>query len=87
MSLRKHIIIKEISARASLKKVKREYYSKLDIKSVIDKFWNAVKPFLLDKAKTQRKITLVEKDEIVSKDKKLQLRGRKRNSKNTAKPE
>ena len=51
-----------------VKKVKREYYSKLDIRNVIDnrKFWNTVKPFLSAKNKLQGKIAPVEKDETVS---------------------
>ena len=48
-------------------------YSKLDMKNVIDnrKFGNAVESFLSDKTKIQGKITLTEKDEIVSDDKKF----------------
>ena len=42
-----------------VKKVKRECYSKLDIKNVIGniKFWNAVKPFLSDKTKKNKNHT------------------------------
>ena len=46
------------------------------MKNVIDnrKFGNTVEPFLSDKTKIQGKITLTEKDEIVSDDKKIFLK-------------
>ena len=49
------------------KKIKREYFEKLNINSVNDnkKFWNTIKPFFSDKNKKSGKIILVENNEIV----------------------
>ena len=55
------------------KKVKREYFENLNIKSVNDNktFWRTVKPFFSDKNKVNgKKMILVENDEIISDDKK-----------------
>ena len=55
------------------RKTKKEYYSSLDEKCVIDnkKFWKTVKPFLSDKTMVDDKITLVENDEIITDDLKI----------------
>ena len=47
---------------------KKEYFANLNEKDIIDKknFWQTVKPFLSEKLKSREKITLVEKEELVS---------------------
>ena len=56
-----------------LRKTKREYYSNLNEKDVIDnkKFWKTVKPFLSDKSVKSSKITLIAEDGIITDDKKI----------------
>ena len=51
-----------------LRKSKKDYYGNLNEKSVTDNrtFWKTVKPFLSDKVTSQSKITLIEKEEILS---------------------
>ena len=51
-----------------LRKEKKEYFANLNEKDIIDnkKFWQTVKPFLSEKLKSREKITLVEKEELVS---------------------
>ena len=58
-----------------LRKSKREFYGNLNEKKLCDnkKFWGVVKPVLSNKVVSNEKITLVEKDNIVKNDKKLQL--------------
>ena len=53
------------------KKVKREYFEKLNINSVSDnkKFWSTIKPFFSDKNKKSGKIILVENNEIIKDNK------------------
>ena len=55
------------------RKTKKDYYSNLDEKCVIDnkKFWKTVKPFLSDKNMMDDNITLVENDEIITDDLKI----------------
>ena len=50
------------------KRVKREYFSNLNITSVTDNkmFWKTVKPFFSEKNTTRPKITIVEKDKVVT---------------------
>ena len=45
-----------------------QYFAKLNEKNIIDnrKFWQTVKPFLSEKNKPRRKITLLRNEEIVS---------------------
>ena len=54
------------------KKVKREYFENLDIKKLNDNrmFWKVVKPLFSNSNKSNMKITLVEKDEVIFDDKK-----------------
>ena len=54
-----------------LRKTKRNYYSNLNEKNIIDnkKFWKTVIPFLSDKVPSNEKITLVENDEIITSEK------------------
>ena len=49
-------------------KEKKEYFANLNEKDIIDnkKFWQTVKSFLSEKLKSREKITLVEKEELVS---------------------
>ncbi len=49
------------------KKVKREYFANLNIKSINDNktFWRTIKPFFTDKNKKSGKIVLVENNEII----------------------
>ena len=51
-----------------LRKEKKEYFANLNEKDIIDnkKFWQTVKPFFSEKLKSREKITLVEKEELVS---------------------
>ena len=51
-----------------LRKEKKEYFANLNEKDIIDnkKFRQTVKPFLSEKLKSREKITLVEKEELVS---------------------
>ena len=51
-----------------LRKEKKEYFVNLNEKDIIDnkKFWQTVRPFLSEKLKSREKITLVEKEELVS---------------------
>jgi len=50
------------------RKIKKDYYSTLDEKNVMDnkQFWKTVKPFLSDKTTNDNKIILVENDEILT---------------------
>ena len=50
------------------KRVKREYFSNLNITSGTDnkKFWKTIKPFFSEKNTTRPKITIVEKDKVVT---------------------
>ena len=56
-----------------LRKTKREYYSNLDGKKICDNktFWNKtnVKPMLSKKIKSNKRITLIENDEIIKTEK------------------
>ena len=56
-----------------LKKEKKRYLSNLDMKNITDnkKFWQTVKPFFGNSSSGNRKITLVESEEIISDDKKV----------------
>ena len=51
-----------------LRKVKTQYHSNLNERNVTDNktFWKTVKPFLSDKITSKEKITLIEKNKIVS---------------------
>ena len=51
-----------------LRKEKKEYFADLNEKNIIvnKKFWQTVKPFRSEKIKSREKITLVEKEELVS---------------------
>ena len=53
-----------------LRNEKKNFYSNLDTKVVIDNrtFWKTVKPFLSEKVTKQSKINLVEDDKIISRD-------------------
>ena len=55
---------------ALLRKSKREYYSRLDVKNITDikTFWKAVKPFLSDDVTSTQKITQIDNDKIVKND-------------------
>ena len=52
------------------KKERRNFYSNLDPKSILDnkKFWETVKPFLSDKGLNKRNITLIEGNDIIRND-------------------
>ena len=53
-----------------LRNEKKNFYSNLDTKIVIDNrtFWKTVKPFLSEKVTKHSKINLVEDDKIISRD-------------------
>ena len=52
------------------RKERKKYYSRLNIKDIIDrkKFWKTVKPLISDKCNVSNKINLEENDNIVSDD-------------------
>ena len=56
-----------------LKKEKKKYFSSLNIGNISNnkKFWKTVKPFFSEKQLINKKIVLIEKDEIISNDKKV----------------
>ena len=51
-----------------LRKVKRKYYSSIDISNIHDnkKFWKMVKPFFTDKINTNEQITLLENNVLIT---------------------
>ena len=53
-----------------LRKSKSEYFGNLNEKKISDnkKFWQTIKPFLLDKTTSTQKTTLIEKEEIIMGD-------------------
>ena len=55
----------------SLKKDEKQYFAKLNVKDVADNklFWKNVKPYFSDKGSYSTKITLVEKDKIITDEK------------------
>ena len=55
----------------SHKKDKKQYSAKLNVKEVADNklFWKDVKPYFNDKGSNSTKITLVEKDMIITDEK------------------
>ena len=57
----------------SLKKDKKHYFAKLNVKDVADNnlFWKNVKPYFSDKGSNLRKITPVEKDMITTDEKQI----------------
>ena len=56
-----------------LRNEKKNFYSSLDTKAVIDNrtFWKTVKPFLSEKVTKRSKINLVEEDKIISRDEQI----------------
>ena len=56
-----------------LKKEKKRYLSNLDMKNITDnkKFWQTMKPFFGNTGSVNRKITLVEGEEVISDDSKV----------------
>ena len=52
------------------KRERKNYYESLNLSHITDnkKFWKIMKPFLTDKGVSQRKITLIETNEIISED-------------------
>ena len=56
-----------------IRKSKKEYYGRLDVKDIADnkKFWKTVKPLFSDKSKSRRTKTLVEDVKIESNHKKI----------------
>ena len=54
-----------------LRKTKRQYYSNLDEKNICDNktFWKTVKPMLPKKTKSNKKVNLIENDEIIKTEK------------------
>ena len=53
-----------------LRKEKKKYYNNIDLKLLTDNklFWKTIKPLFSEKKNISRKIMLIEKDEIISKD-------------------
>ena len=51
-----------------LKREKKKYYGNLDLRKITDnkKFWSTIKPLFSEKSKSNRKITLVEGEYIIS---------------------
>ena len=58
-----------------LRKTKRNYLKNVKIQDVTDnkKFWRIIRPYFSDEGYNQTKITIVEKDSIITDEKKLQL--------------
>ena len=58
-----------------LRKTKRNYFKNVKIQDITDnkKFWKTIRPYFSDKGYNQTKITIVEKDSIITDEKKLQL--------------
>ena len=58
-----------------LRKTKRNYFKNVKMKDITDnkKFWKTIRPYFSDKGYNQIKITIVEKDSIITDEKKLQL--------------
>ena len=52
------------------KKERKKFYNNLDPKCITDnkRFWNTMKPFFSDKGLNRRNITLIDGDDIISKD-------------------
>ena len=57
----------------SLKKDKKQYFAKLNVKDVADNklFWKNVEPSFSDKGSNSTKVTLVEKDIIITDEKQI----------------
>ena len=55
------------------RRIKRAYYSNLDIKNVNDnkKFWDTIKPCFSNKNASKKNITLIEADTIITDDETL----------------
>ena len=55
------------------RRVKKKYYSNLDIKNVNDnkRFWDTIKPCFSEKNTSKKKITLIENDTIITEDAKV----------------
>ena len=53
-----------------LRRVKKEYYNNLDEKTITDNklFWKTITPFFSDKIKVDKKIMLIDGDDIISDD-------------------
>ena len=59
----------------SLRKTKRNYFKNAKIQDVTNnkQFWKTIRLYFSDKGYNQTKITIVEKDSIITDEKKLQL--------------
>ena len=59
----------------SLKKDKKQYFAKLNVKDVADNklFWKNVKPYFSDKGSNSTIIILIEKDIIITDEKQLPI--------------
>ena len=55
-----------------LRKINRNYFKNVKIQDVTDnkKFWKTIQPYFSDKGYNQTKITIVEKDSIITGEKK-----------------
>ena len=58
-----------------LRKTKRNYFKNVKMQDITvnKKFWKTIWPYFSDKGYNQTKITIVEKDSIITEEKKLQL--------------
>ena len=58
-----------------LRKAKRNYFKNVKIQDITDnkKFWKTIRSYFSDKGYNQSKITIVEKDSIITDGKKFQL--------------
>ena len=56
-----------------LRKTKRNYFKNVKIQDITDnkKFWKTIRPYFSDKGYNQTKITIVEKDSIITDEKKI----------------
>ena len=58
-----------------LRKTKRNYFKNVKIQDITDnkKFWKTIRPYFSDKGYNQTKITIVEKDSIITDEKKVAI--------------
>ena len=58
-----------------LRKTKRNYFENLKMQDITDnkKFWKTIQPYFSDKGYKQTEAAIVEKDSIITDEKKLQL--------------
>ena len=58
-----------------LRKIKTNYFKNVKVQDITENknFWKTIRPYFSDKGYNQTKITIVDKDSIITDEKKLQL--------------